>query len=182
MSHIFDERKFAKLDNPERRKILPVQEVIEIIGLDKSMIVADVGCGIGYFTFPLAEASKKVYGIDISELMINELVRRNHSDKVIPILGDFIEKLKEHVDVFFASTVIHELDNLEKFTKNAIDKLNAGGRLVYLDFQKKDTGFGPSVEKRVSADFVMDLFEECGLHSIEKAYLNDVFYIVSGRK
>ena len=182
MTHIFNEKHFKKLDSPERRKILPIDDVISMIGLKDDMVVADVGCGIGYFSFPFAKVSDKVYGIDISEVMIEELTKRNTSHNVIPLLGDFVEKLNENVDIFFTSTVIHELPDLGEFTKSAIDKLTLNGQLVYLDFQKKETGFGPSVDKRVSSDDVVKLFETFGLNEIDKILLNDVFYIVKGRK
>lgn len=182
MSHIFNEKHFKKLDSPERRKMLPVEKVMNHIGLEESMVVADVGCGIGYFSFPFSEVTRKVYGIDISEVMITELIKRNRSDKVVPILGNFVEKLDEQVDVFFTATVIHELDNLDKFTKDAIAKLKPQGQLVYLDFQKKETGPGPDVDKRIAADTVVDLFNNHGLYDVEKIILNDVFYIVKGKK
>ncbi|MCH4891391.1 class I SAM-dependent methyltransferase [Acidaminobacter sp. JC074] len=182
MSHIFNEKHFKKLDSPERRKILPIDKVIESIQLDENMIVADVGCGIGYFSFPFSQTAKKVYGIDISEVMIEELEKRNKDKLVIPILGDFKEKLSEKVHVFFTSTVIHELPDLKQFTRDAIDKLDVDGRLIYLDFQKKETGFGPSVEKRVASDDVVQLFESLGLKDIENIELNDVFYLVIGKK
>ncbi len=182
MTHIFDEKNFKKLDSPERRKILPIDDVISLVELTKDMVVADVGCGIGYFTFPFAKVSKKIYGIDISEVMIEELTKRNTNQNVIPLQGDFVEKLNAKVDIFFTSTVIHELPDLGQFTRDAIDKLNLNGQLVYLDFQKKETGFGPSVDKRISSDEVVKLFKASGLNEIEKILLNEVFYIVKGRK
>ncbi|MBU2702302.1 hypothetical protein Ga0466249_003429 [Sporomusaceae bacterium BoRhaA] len=43
MHHKFDVKSFAKLDNPERRKSLPADEILHKFDLENGDVVADVG-------------------------------------------------------------------------------------------------------------------------------------------
>lgn len=77
--HKFNPENKGKLDNPERRKLLPPEEVLLELGLKKGQNMADIGCGIGYFTIPAGEIvgrEAKVYGVDILEEMLRELDQR----------------------------------------------------------------------------------------------------------
>lgn len=182
MTHIFDPKHFLKLDSPKRREILPIDLVIEHLQIRSHMDIADVGCGIGYFSFPFAEHANSVHAVDISDVMITELIKRNHYHNLMPHLGDFNEILKpESVDLFFTATVIHELDDITTFTHQAVKKLKPNGRLAYLDFHKKETGPGPSVEKRIASEAVCDLFISLGLKDIKTFDINHIFYLVVGR-
>ncbi len=182
MSHIFDEKKFKKLDSPERRKALPVEEVLAALPTTKGSI-ADVGCGIGYFSFPFAEFFDQVHAIDISAIMLDELERRSTYDNIHIGLGDFNELLKDgSMDIFFTATVIHELDDLKGFTELAIQKLKHGGYLAYLDFKKIDGTMGPDVNKRIAEESVEALFGDLGLKEIEAHSIKEVFYLVTGKK
>ena len=58
MTHKFDITQKSKLDNPKRRELLPVKQVLEEIELKADEIFADIGCGIGYFSIP---ADKNLY-------------------------------------------------------------------------------------------------------------------------
>lgn len=181
MTHIFDDKKFKKLDSPHRRKILPIETVLDYIGLTNNQIIADVGCGIGYFAFPFAETAKTVLAIDVSQVMIDELSKRNQKKNIVPLKGDFSEVLKEKVDIFFTSTLLHELDDLDEFTRNAIKHLSKDGRLIFLDFRKKETGVGPDVDKRIPAEEVQEIFKKNKLKDIRINYINEIFYIVEGK-
>lgn len=183
MNHIFDEKKFKKLDSPERRKALPIDEVLSYLPKSDEMTVADIGCGIGYFSLPFATHYKKVYAVDISEVMIEELKKRTTTDKVIPLHGDFNEELfSESIDVFFTATVIHEIDNLPSFNEQAFNKLKQYGYLVHLDFRKIEGKMGPPKEKRIAAESVIEQFEALGLKEIKHHLIKDDFYMVIGRK
>ena len=75
--HKFDPSNKSKLDNEWRREVLPPFKVLESLGLENKYIIADIGCGIGYFTIPAAEltAPNKVYALDISGDMLAEASR-----------------------------------------------------------------------------------------------------------
>lgn len=181
MTHIFNDKQFKKLESPARRKSLPIEKVIDLMAIGQEATIADVGCGIGYFAFPFSKRAKKVYAIDISQVMIDELNKRNDVEKIIPLLGDFNDLLEEKVDIFFTSTLIHELEDLQSFTKDAIQHLSPNGRLVFLDFRKKETGMGPDVDKRIASEDLKVLFEEYKLRDVKIHYINDIFYMVEGK-
>lgn len=183
MSHIFDSKKFKKLESPERKKMLPVDQVMSFLSLNKEDVIADVGCGIGYFSIPFANEAKEVFAIDISEVMIEELKKRVSNENIRVCLGDFSNLLEpDSLDVFFTATVIHEVDDLKDFSKKAIDVLKEDGHLIYLDFMKKDTPFGPDINKRISQEDLISLYRDLGLKDITYTHINDVFYIVKGKK
>jgi len=183
MSHIFDSKKFKKLESPERKKMLPVSEVLSFLPLEKDSVVADVGCGIGYFSIPFAGVSTEVFAIDISQIMIDELKKRVSKENIRVCLGDFSNFLdKNSIDIFFTATVIHEVDDLKDFSLKAIEVIKTGGYLVYLDFMKKEMSFGPDIDKRISESELIDLYKELGLTDIMSHHISDTFYIVKGKK
>jgi hypothetical protein len=56
MTHKFDVNNKNKLDNPKRREMLPIEKIFKIIGLRQGEHIADVGCGIGFFSIPAGNA------------------------------------------------------------------------------------------------------------------------------
>lgn len=115
--------------------------------LNKSI---DLGCGSGVATYPLLNFSKKVVGIDLSELMIdtaNSLkVKRLQElgikdDSVINFeqgsAESFLEnieskgELRESFDLLTAAQCIHWFQDHELFFKNASQLLKKGGVLSY---------------------------------------------------
>jgi Methylase involved in ubiquinone/menaquinone biosynthesis len=92
MSHKFKVINKIKLDSPRRREVLPVSEILKAIGIQRSDVVADIGCGIGYFTFPLAEevgSEGLVYALDIETEMLEDVkskMKENNITNVIPVV------------------------------------------------------------------------------------------------
>jgi len=183
MSHIFDPKKFKKLDDPKRKELMPIDKVSDFLCIDSDTLIADVGCGVGYFSIPFSNIAREVYAVDISEIMINELKIRVSQENIRILLGDFSSFLDEDsLDIFFTSTVIHELDDLSDFTNNAYKCVKKGGYIAYLDFMKKEMPFGPDYDKRVSSDDLMSLFKSMGMTDIEMITLSETYYLVKGKK
>ena len=80
MTHKFKVSEKQKLDNPERRAFLPPEETLRKLGLQPGEIMADIGCGIGYFTFPAASIvgpNVKVFALDVAPEMLAEVELKN---------------------------------------------------------------------------------------------------------
>jgi ubiquinone/menaquinone biosynthesis C-methylase UbiE len=65
-------------DNPFRRLFMPPRRFVESF-VAKDQAVADVGCGPGFYTFPLAECAGpggKIYAVDSDEKAIRAMERK----------------------------------------------------------------------------------------------------------
>src|SRR5919201_1315272 len=62
----------------ERRRSLDPEDYLDLLALRPDMVVADVGCGPGYFTLPLARRlpQGRVLACDIQQEMLDVLRQR----------------------------------------------------------------------------------------------------------
>src|SRR5512136_2708598 len=77
-SHKFDSSGdfTERLEGARRRKLIPPEPVVDRMQLAKDEVVLDLGAGIGYFSFPMAERAKEVIAIDIEPKMLSVLCER----------------------------------------------------------------------------------------------------------
>src|SRR5262249_11691962 len=81
------------LDRPEREKEERTDKLLEALALKPGEVVADVGAGSGYYTFPVAKQvgpKGKVYAVDIQKEMLDLIRTRMKArklDNVEPVLG-----------------------------------------------------------------------------------------------
>ncbi|MCX9084361.1 MAG: hypothetical protein OIN87_06145 [Candidatus Methanoperedens sp.] len=71
MAHKFDANKADILDNPERAKILYPEVILEKLELTDEIVLADLGCGTGFFSIPASRQVKKVFALDIQRFLID---------------------------------------------------------------------------------------------------------------
>ncbi|MEG6584855.1 class I SAM-dependent methyltransferase [Dendrosporobacter sp. 1207_IL3150] len=162
MHHKFDVKSFAKLDNPERRKKLPPEEVLKRFGIQKGNIVADIGCGIGYFTIPasnLVGLNGKVYAMDISDEMLNmvsERIRQSGVEniEIVQIRENDFLLADNSADFAVAFFVLHEANDLQRFLLEIHRILKPGGKLAIIEWDKREMNQGPPVSHRVSQEDV----------------------------
>ena len=67
------DESIARQESPERAKWQKPDEVVAALKLEPGERVADVGCGPGYFTLPIAKAvgpTGKVWAVDIEPQML----------------------------------------------------------------------------------------------------------------
>lgn len=55
MTHKLDAKDTLKIENEKRRKILPPEQTLINLDLQTGDVMADIGCGIGYFTIPASK-------------------------------------------------------------------------------------------------------------------------------
>ncbi len=158
MAHVFH-GDFSRLEAPERKSILPAGRILEEARIRAGETVVDFGCGIGYFTMPALDMvgeSGKVIAIDLSAERLAELGRRASGRKNLEIVqADNIGEFKG--DVILAITVLHEIDGQAKFVEKCMENLNPSGRLIVIDWQKKETNMGPPIEHRIGKEEVIGM-------------------------
>ena len=77
--HKLDSRKRDFLDDPKRLFFENPDLILSEVGVRPGKVVADIGWGTGFFTFPLAKyvgETGKVFALDTSPTMIKELRKR----------------------------------------------------------------------------------------------------------
>lgn len=190
MTHKFDYKKSKNLISDKRKKLLPAKEILLDLGLKNSDIVADIGSGIGYFTFPASEIvgpEGKIYAMDISSEMLNEI------EKVIKdkhIFNIEVVKTKESklminddsVNFAFASTVLHEVDELDSTLQEIKRIMFPGGKIAVIEWKQVKSDFGPPVEHRLDSNMLVEKLKELGFRDIKGTDLNEYFYTITGLK
>ncbi len=190
MTHKFDPSNQNKLDNPWRKQNMPPDETLQALGLEVNDIVADIGCGIGYFTMPIAkivERTNKIYALDTSKEMLLEVKSRAKAaeiDNIITIeTEEYDLKLSdETVSFSLLVNVLHEIEEKELFLKEIKRIMKQSGKIAIVEWEKKKTEFGPPVGHRIDRNDVKVLLKELDFAIIKETTFGDHFYGMVGLK
>lgn len=142
-----DERK--KFEDPE--KFLP-----QLFSGDE--IVADLGCGPGYYCQYLVKLAKKVYCVDINKELL-EIAKQVAPSAI------FLNEKASHtsipsssIDVVIFANSFHDMKDKEKVKEEVKRILKKGGKVIIVDWKKEDTPFGPPVYIRMSKEDYIKVF------------------------
>jgi precorrin-6B methylase 2 len=135
------------LERPEREKEEHSSKLLKALELKEGDIVADIGAGTGYFSFPIAAKvgpKGKVQAVEIQQEMLDIIAKRMKEQKVDNIdlvLGTETDpKLKDSsVDLMLMVDVYHEFSDPYAMTVNMVKALKPGGRLIFVEFRANDS-------------------------------------------
>lgn len=150
------------LVRPERLSEEHPDQALDAIGIARGSTVADIGAGVGYFTWRLAERvgnTGVVYAEDIQQAMLDELaknMRDRHLSNVRPVLGTPTDpKLpKNSLDLILLVDVYHEFSQPQKMLDNIRESLKPGGRLVFLEYRAEDPSVPIRAEHKMTVNQV----------------------------
>lgn len=159
------------LVRPERQSEEHPDQALDALKIPKGATVADIGAGVGYFTWRLAERvgpSGTVYGEDIQQEMLDRLgvnMRRRHLTNVKPVLGaiDDPKLPAASLDLVLLVDVYHEFSEPEKMLDHIRDSLKPGGRLVLLEYRGEDPNVPIRPEHKMTVPQVRAEVEPEGL-------------------
>ncbi len=183
MAHKFNPINKNKLDNEWRRENLSPLETLEKLGLKATDSVADIGCGIGYFTIPAAQiiGENKIYALDTSPEMLAEVQRRSKELAIDNVETVKTEELDltisgESVSFGLMVNVIHEIVDKNQFLEETSRILKPGGKLAIVDWEKGKTEMGPPIDHRIAKEDVVSMLEELGFHWQQTLSFTENFY------
>lgn len=190
MAHKFNPASKQKLDNPERRKLLPPEETLQGLGLKQGDSMADIGCGIGYFTLPAAQIvgrQGKVYGLDVMAEMLEETRNRVSASALTNVE---LVQVKENdwllhgetVDYAFSCLVAHEAEDLTAFFREAARILRPSGRIAVIEWNKQPGRMGPPPEHRLDSGDLTALLGRCGFDNMRQLAVNEEMYAILAKK
>lgn len=190
MTHKFDPIHMNRLDSPERRTILPPEEILHKLALSLGNNFLDIGAGLGYFSIPAARIVQhqgKVVAVDTSLELLAELRRRvaaSGLDNIEVVHSDEYDFFvpENAFDQALISTVLHEVEDKPRFLGAAWKALKPGGQLAVIDWIKKPMDRGPAEHDRVDILDVVSFFNNVGYSNIVSNNYNDYFYVVIGVK
>jgi len=149
-----------RLEGSERRESIPIERILPNLGLRREDVVADLGSGIGYFSLPIAKHVREVISIDLEPKMLrvlSERVRKGDLRNVSPVRGEItgLPIADSSIDHVLAAFVYHEVPSQEELIRECARILREDGFLTVIDFQKRNTSFGPPVKERKKPEHVL---------------------------
>lgn len=184
----FSPNNWERLVSADRERMLPVESFIELSKPQASEIWADIGCGPGYFTLPIAERVKKIYAIDISDEMLQVCRNRALEKKItnieyVKIKNERLPFSKQFFDKILLVNVYHELEDSKKIINELKRTIKSDGRIYLIDWKYEEMEFGPPLEHRIPPDKVVDEFKQKNISLIEISEIYRFNYVlVFGRR
>ena len=133
------------LERPERERQERTDLLIAGLSLSDDSVVADIGAGTGYFTFPVAQRVPrgKVISVDIQPEMLASIERRKALENVAnveTVLGEEDDpKLPDNeIDLAFIVDAYHEFSFPREMGERLKESLKPGGQLVLVEYRAED--------------------------------------------
>lgn len=187
MAHKFDVKSAEVLDSAERVLFLNPDSILDKAGLNRQMVLADLGCGTGYFTIPASQKVKKVYALDVQQGMLDILRDKIEKQKISNIQAILSEE--SHIplpdnsaDVLLMVNVFHELEDRDSILNEVKRILPGNGKLVIVDWKKMEMDFGPPIEERLTAEDVISICKDNGFEVREQSNAGPYNYLLIFRK
>ena len=150
--------------------------------------VADIGCGPGYFTLPLAKSlyAGRVYALDVDEEMLTACRERVAEARLgnVEVLkcGDFDFPVDEgSLDGVLLAFVVSASSDQLKFLQSVRNLLRPRGWCSILDWYRRETEYGPPLEQRRDPEDMERLALEAGFRRRERRDLAQDQYMLSLR-
>ncbi len=137
---------FILFNNPRRERWEKTSRILDVLGLQKGDVVADIGSGPGYYTFKFAAMvgeRGRVYAVDTNRQHIDyvsQLVKRlgvKNVETVVPVTAGL--ELSRKADMAFLCSLYHNIyamdtdEERETFINGIKRNLKPDGRLVVVD-------------------------------------------------
>ena len=137
------------LERPERERKERTDLLINSLELEANYVVADIGAGTGYFTFPISirVPQGKVLAVDIQPEMLAIINSRKRSggqeqgwSNIETILGKETSPNlpSETVDLILMVDSYHEFSYPQEMGKAMVSALKPGGRIVLVEYRMED--------------------------------------------
>jgi len=160
--HRLRKRSRAKWQMPDR--------IVSVLGLKRGWTVGDVGCGAGYFSERLAKKvgpSGRVFACDVEPVILSALrrvVRQAELRNVTPVLCGPADPMlpPKSCHRIVLINVLHHYSDTRKFLRALRPALKPGGRIVNVDFVKRELPIGPPPSEKLSRESFLRQARACG--------------------
>ncbi len=162
----------------ERKEWQDPDKILSQLEISAGMVVADLACGPGFFTIPLARAvggKGLVYAVDSSTVMLDYLssniVRSKIKKGLVKVIQSDITKTRipsASVDIVFLANILHDAREPALIFSEIRRISKPKSFVVLIEWKKEDTGIGPPVERRLSGDESRKKIKENGYKTVRQ--------------
>jgi ubiquinone/menaquinone biosynthesis C-methylase UbiE len=174
-----NEEEFARaLLAHERKEWQNPDKILAQIGIKPGMTVADLACGPGFFTVPIARvvgSSGRVYAVDSSKVMLEYLRSNMNRSHIGETMVEIVESDVTNspipsgtADIVLFVNILHDLGSQKEFLKEVKRISKNSGLAVDIDWKKVENDFGPPLEIRLSEDAAREILAESGYNVIKR--------------
>ena len=119
--------------------------MIDNTTLTEDMTLIDFGAGTGLIASAVASKVQKVYAVDISESMLEQLASKEHLNGIVePVCQDITETpLDVQVDGIVSAMALHHVEDTENCLNSFAAHLKTGGFVALADLDTEDGTFHP---------------------------------------
>ncbi|MGH2459547.1 MAG: class I SAM-dependent methyltransferase [Chloroflexota bacterium] len=181
----FDADWIDYLLRPERRGSPPAEDVLSHLSIGSGSVVADVGCGPGFFTLPLARLvapGGRVYALDVEPSMLDLVTARSIAAGLSGIESVRVESGRlplddARADLTLCGLVLHDLTDQPGMARELIRITRPGGQIAVVEWLP---GAGDSRPNRLRPAEVISLFEDAGWRMGKVTPLGEQQFLVTG--
>ena len=145
ISQVMGHRGAEWLERPGRQREERTDLLVERLPLQNDDVVADIGAGTGFFTFPMAARvpGGEVIAVDIQREMLDIVERRKRElevDNVRTLLGTPRDPglPAGTVDLILIVDAYHEFSHPREMGQALFRSLKSGGKLVLVEYRAED--------------------------------------------
>jgi len=164
----------ASFESPDRAAWQKPDEVVAALGDLAGKTVMDIGSGTGYFSFRLAAAGAKVICGDVDERFLEHIAARKAelglSDAQMELRKlpyDSSRLAPGEADLVLIVDTYHHIEDRVDYFSEVKAGLKPGGRLVVVDFFKRDVPVGPPVGMKLDEQTIVDELRRAGFQQFE---------------
>ncbi|WP_264325667.1 class I SAM-dependent methyltransferase [Romeriopsis navalis] len=148
------------------------QQAIDLLDLQPSDTVADIGAGTGYFAFRMAPQVKQVYAVDVQPEMLDimaEIQSEKHIENVDRVLGanQNPNLTADTIDLALMVDAYHEFDYPKEMMQGLVTALKPGGRVALLEYKGENPLIPIKKLHKMTQRQVRHELEAVGLEFIE---------------
>ena len=153
----------------ELGKFLDPSEIIAQLDVQRGNIVADFGCGPGYFSVPFAKAVSedgKVYALDVLPQALETVASKAKNSGINNIVTSRVNVEKEKgsklenecVDWVIMKDMLFQNKNKDIIIAEAYRILKSGGKVIVTEWNQKNFSIGPEKEIRIPIEELKKIF------------------------
>lgn len=161
-----------RMESPDRDGWQKPDEVVAALALKPGSVVAEIGAGIGYFSFRLARAvgpSGHVFAVEVEPAILRvfrDRLAASELRNVSPIwaLGDDPLLPPGACDAILMVGAYHHFPDGPAMLKRLAQSLRPGGRIANVDFDAGELPVGPPPDHKLSREQFLKDAQQAGLH------------------